>query len=55
MPRSMTMCHGQLNSTDFRSLASAAGVYSFGGGPPNCAYTATDAESREAGGERDAG
>src|SRR5262245_14548244 len=37
-PRSMPMCQVQLNSTDFKSRASAAGVY--GGGPSgggNCA------------------
>src|SRR5688572_20744931 len=42
MPRNMPMCHGQLNSTDFRSLLPSGGVYSSGGGPPNCAYATTD-------------
>src|SRR5690606_28528270 len=42
IPRSMTMCHGQLNSTDLRSRAPGSGVYRSGGGPPNCAYAATE-------------
>src|SRR5688572_16018951 len=43
MPRNMPMCHGQLNSTDFRSLAPSAGVYGGGGGgpPPGCAFATT--------------
>src|SRR5262245_19305938 len=42
MPRNMPMCQGQLNSTDFKSLAPSAGVYGGAGGPaPNCAFATT--------------
>jgi hypothetical protein len=36
------MCHGQLNNTDFKSLALGSGVYSCGGEAPDCALAERD-------------